>query len=137
MKSKLSKILFGFLLLSALIAAAQEKEISGYVTDANSLSLPGVTVAIKNTTLGTQTDFDGKFSIKAAPDDILVFTFLGYKTQEIKAGSQSNLTVQLLDESVGLDEIVIVAYGTQKQRAVVGAIGKVSSEVLEKRKLLP
>jgi TonB-linked SusC/RagA family outer membrane protein len=133
MKSKLSKILFGFLLLNALIAAAQEKEISGYVTDANSLSLPGVTIAVKNTTLGTQTDFDGKFTIKATPEDILVFTFLGYKTREIKVGSQSNLTVQLLDESVGLDEIVIVAYGTQKQRAVVGAIGKVSSEVLEKQ----
>lgn len=133
MKIKLSKILFGFLLLNVQIAAAQEKEISGYVTDANSLSLPGVTVALKNTTQGTQTDFDGKFTIKAAPDDILVFTFLGFKSQEIKVGNQSNLTIQLLDESVGLDEIVIVAYGTQKQRAVVGAIGKVSSEVLEKQ----
>ncbi|AWG25784.1 SusC/RagA family TonB-linked outer membrane protein [Flavobacterium kingsejongi] len=133
MKIKLSQLLFGFLFFSVQIAVAQEKQISGIVTDASQLSLPGVSVVVKNTNQGTQTDLDGKFTLKASPDAILVVTFMGFKTQEIKVSHQPSVVIRLEEETIGLDEIVIVAYGTQKQRAVVGAIGKVGSEVFEKQ----
>ncbi|WP_306354083.1 SusC/RagA family TonB-linked outer membrane protein [Flavobacterium sp. '19STA2R22 D10 B1'] len=133
MKIKLPKILFGFLLFVVQIAAAQQKEISGVVTDASKLTLPGASVLLKSTNQGVQTDLDGKFAIKADANDVLIFSYVGFKSQEIKVGNQTSISVQLAEEALGLEEIVIVAYGTQKQRAVVGAIGKIGTGVFEKQ----
>lgn len=111
--------------------AEQKKEISGTVTDSKGLSLPGVSVVAKGTTIGTVTDFDGKFTL-AIPADVqtLVFSFVGMKTQEITIGSKTKVNLVLVEESVGLEEVVAIGYGVQKKSVVTAAISKVSSDEL-------
>lgn len=81
------KNLIYFLLFVPLLLFAQTKEVTGTVTSADDgMPLPGVNVLVKGTTTGTQTDFDGKYTIKASKNDVLVFSYLGYKNQEITIG---------------------------------------------------
>lgn len=133
MKSINVKLLFSSLLvLLCNIAIAQEKSLSGTVIDTEGLYLPGVSVIIKNSNQGVQTDLNGSFVLKVKPGDILSFDYLGFTPQEVKIGNQENLTVVLEEVGTNLDDIVIVAYGTQKQKAVVGAIGQIKSDVIGK-----
>lgn len=119
------------LLLSMLIVNAQTRQITGVVTSADDgLGMPGVSIVIKGTTSGTTTDFDGRFSISSSSKDILVFSFVGMVTQEIAVANNSVINVQLQQETVGVDEVVVVAYGTKNKRALTGAVTSVGSEVL-------
>ena len=96
--------------------AQQEKVVSGVVTDSTGFPLPGVTVAVKGTTNGTITNGTGNYSIsKVQQDDILQFSFVGMKTQEIAVGTQSVINVVLEEETVGIEEVVAVGYGTMKK----------------------
>ena len=88
--------------------------------------LPGATVLVKGTNNGTTTDFDGNFSIQANQDDILVISFVGFLTQEVEIGNQSNLTISLLQDL--LEEVVVTGYGTQKKEEITSAIVSISSE---------
>ncbi|UNY99804.1 TonB-dependent receptor [Zhouia spongiae] len=106
--------------------------ISGQVTDNTGAPLPGATVSVKgNESVGTQTDFDGKYSLQV-PDNntILIFRFLGFKTQEVAIGSSTVIDISLEEDAQSLDEIVVVGYGTQKKSDVTGAISTVKSEDL-------
>lgn len=133
MKSINVKLLFSSLLiLLCNIAIAQEKSLSGTVIDTEGLYLPGVSVIIKNSNQGVQTDLNGSFVLKVKPGDILSFDYLGFTPQEVKIGNQENLTIVLEEVGTNLDDIVIVAFGTQKQKAVVGAIGQIKSDVIDK-----
>ncbi|WP_461139295.1 TonB-dependent receptor [Spirosoma pomorum] len=118
----------------AALAASADQTISGTVTDEKNQPLPGVTVAIKNTTRGTTTDAAGKYSI-AIPDDkaTLVFSFVGYEKQEILVGKQTSLSVQLKGEARGLDEVVVVGYGSQKRATLTGAIATIDNKVFQDR----
>ena len=122
-------LLFSFLCLSVIISA-QEKTISGVVKDgATGELLPGVNVTIKGTTIGAITGLDGTYTIKANSNDaVLVFSFVGFIDEEIRVGDQTAIDVNLEADILGLDEVVVVGYGTQKKSLVTGSIAKMESE---------
>lgn len=131
-KSLLLLLLFlGTQSLSAVYAQAQRK-VTGVVTDNKGESIPGVNVLVKGTTLGSISDLDGNYTI-TVPDakSVLVFTFVGYQTQEIAVGNQKTINVKLLDDTQALDEVVVVGYGTQKKATLTGAVSSVKGENLK------
>jgi len=110
-----------------------QREITGTVMDENSQPLPGVNVFIKGTTTGTITDAQGSFSLRA-PDDpeaVIVFSSIGYGTQEITIGNQTTFNPSMEPDYVGLDEVVVVGYGTQKKSDITGSLASVSAEQIE------
>lgn len=127
----------GFLFIVCLLVTmgtyAQEREISGRVTDTKGESLPGVSVLIKGTTTGVATDINGKFILKTIPENVLIFSFIGYKSQEVTVGNQKTLNVTLQEESEKLDEVVVVGYGVQKKSEITGSIAKVSGKDIADR----
>lgn len=109
--------------------STQQKKVSGKVTDTSGMSLPGVSVVIKGTTIGTITDAQGAYELsKIDQNATLIFSFVGMATQEIKVGSQTTINVNLKEESIGLDEVVAVGYGTQKKSDITGSVTSVSKE---------
>ncbi len=111
--------------------AEQKKELSGTVKDGQGLPLPGVTIYVKGTTTGTITDIDGNFSL-AVPADakILVFSFIGMKTQEFPISEKTIFNVIMSEALVTMDEVIAVGYGVQKKASVVGAITSTTSKEL-------
>lgn len=107
----------------------QQKSISGKVTDLTGASLPGVSVVVKGTTTGVITDIDGKYTLTKVPENAtLQFSFVGMKTIEIKLDGRSVLNVKLQETSIGIDEVVTIAYGTQKKRELTGAISSIKTD---------
>ena len=131
MKTKFSGILTLLLAFVVQLTFAQEKTISGTVTDGSGLPLPGTTVLIKGTSSGTSSDFDGKYSIKATQGATLVFSFVGYTTSEVTVGASNTINVSMKENAAALEEVVVVAYGTQKREALTGSVGEVKTEALE------
>ena len=110
-----------------------QKEIDGQVLNSAGEPLPGVNVIIKGTTEGTITNVEGKFSIANVPEDgILVFSFIGMLTEEIPVGNQTQINITLVDDIVGLDEVVVIGYGSMKRRDLTGAVSSVKSEEIVK-----
>jgi len=110
-------------------ALAQSKTISGTVSDSYGMTLPGVSVLIKGSTQGTVTDLDGKFSLTSDQDiGTLVFSYIGYSTQEVIVGNQNVLDVTLEEDLVGLDEVVVVGYGVQQKKDITGATSTINKE---------
>ena len=129
MKQLLQKVLLGFtVLLSWQFAQAQGRAISGKVSDTGGSPLPGVSVTVKGTTQGAITDAAGKFSTQVANNATLVFSYIGYKAQEVKVGSQSTVDVSLEDDAASLNEVVVVGYGSQKKSQLTGSISSVSGK---------
>ncbi len=107
--------------------------VSGRVTDSSGTPLPGVTVVIKGANMGTITDTDGKYIISKVPDNaILSFSFVGMKTLEIKVDGRTTVNVIMLEEMVGIEEVVAVGYGTQKRTTITGSVSAVKGEMLAK-----
>ncbi|MCW3805350.1 SusC/RagA family TonB-linked outer membrane protein [Plebeiibacterium marinum] len=107
------------------------KTISGTVVDKANLPIPGVSVFIKNTSIGTITDIDGKYVLAQVPNDgIVVFSFIGMKTKEIMVSDQLQINVVLDDQSIGLDEVVAIAYGNTTQRKSTGSLQSIKSKEL-------
>ena len=121
-----------FFLISAS-CWAQTKTITGTVlSDVESKPLQGVSVVIKGKTTGTQTDVNGNFTVQAAPNEMLVFTFTGFISQQIKVGSASTLAISLKqDESAKMDEIVVVGYGTARRSKLTSSVSKLDKKFLE------
>lgn len=120
-----------FLLLAGTLFA-QQREIKGRVTDgADKSGMPGVTVMIKGTTTGTATDIDGNYMLKAGNKDVLVFSFVGMKTQEITVGNQQMIQVSLQSDQEQLDEVIVVGYTTRKKGTISGAVTTVKEDVLK------
>lgn len=118
------------LALVTQVLFAQERIVSGTISDKTGLPLPGVSILIKGTQSSTQSNFDGKYTIKAAPNQNLVFSFIGMKTKEVIASS-SKIDVVLLEDSQELAEVVVTAFGIKKQkRSVSYATSNVSSTEL-------
>ena len=112
----------------------QQKSVSGKVTDASGSSLPGVSVLVKGTSNGTITDADGIYTLNRIPDNaVLQFSFVGMKMQEVAVGGKSTINVSLTEESIGIEEVVAIGYGTQKKVNLTGAVEQVSSDVFENR----
>ena len=112
------------------VVDSTRRYISGNVSDSSG-PLPGAIVVIKGTTSGTQTDFDGNFTINANPEDKLLISFIGFKTKEVTMGNGTVLQIQLEEDSSELDEVVITAYGVEPARMATGSIVReVSSQLL-------
>ena len=120
MKTKFSGILTLLLALAVQYTFAQEKLISGTVADESGLPLPGVNIIVKGTTNGTQTDFDGKYSINASVGDVLSFTYVGLKSQEVTVGASSTLNVTMQEDASVLDEVVVTALGIKREKKSLG-----------------
>ena len=108
----------------------QVKKITGVVTDSAGETVIGANVSVKGTTNGTITDINGKFQLEVSGDAVLQISYMGYNTQEVPVGKQSIINVKLTENSQALDEVVVVAYGTQKARSVTGAMSKLGTEEL-------
>jgi TonB-linked SusC/RagA family outer membrane protein len=131
MKTKLKGFLTLLLALIVQITFAQEKTVSGTVSDSSGI-LPGVSVVIKGTTQGTETDFDGKYSIKANTGDVLSFSYVGYKIVERTVGNSSNIAVTMIQDENVLDEIVITALGIKsKPKALSYSIQSIDAEEIK------
>lgn len=115
MKLKFNGILVLLLVLVAQLTFAQERSVTGNVSDDSGMPLPGVSVLIKGTQNGTQTDFDGKFTIKASPTQTIVFTYIGMKSQEVKASS-TTLNVKLESTAQELEGVVVTALGIKREK---------------------
>jgi TonB-dependent SusC/RagA subfamily outer membrane receptor len=111
------------------LAAWQQATITGTVTDTRNQPLPGVTVVIKGTTQGTITDADGKYSLlNVKSESVLQFSFVGMKTQEVVVGSQTTINVKLEDETIGIEEVVAVGYGTLQRNRISTSIASINPE---------
>ena len=131
MKITLAK---GLTLLGAFLCfcVVQAQTVSGTVSDANG-PLPGASVVVKGTTYGTQTDFDGNYTLNdVAADAVLVFSYIGFSAQEIAVNGQTTINVVLEENASELDEVVVVGYGTQNRRTAVGAVESVKAEEFNK-----
>tara|TARA_B100000949_G_C14284779_1_gene453638 strand:+ start:1446 stop:4421 length:2976 start_codon:yes stop_codon:yes gene_type:complete len=123
---------YGFLTLMVLLCTvfgySQTKTVTGTVSD-NMGPMPGVNVLVKGTTNGVVTDFDGVFTIDdVSNEDILVFSYIGFVTQEVPVGTQEEIDIVLQEDTQALDEVVVVGYGTQKKSNVIGSVASVEVE---------
>ena len=132
MRTKFNGIITLLLVLFVQISFAQEKTVSGTVSDTSG-TLPGVSVIIKGTTTGTETDFDGNYSIKVKIGDILSFSYLGYVKVERNVGNASTINVTLKEDANVLDEVVVIGYGTTTKQAFTGSAKVVKAEDLERK----
>lgn len=108
-----------------------EINVSGVVKDDTGQPLPGVTVLVKGTSIGTVTELDGSYTLTAPEEAVLVFSFVGYMVQEINVGNQSIIDVTLREDETSLDEVVVVGYGTQKKRDITGAVSSISDTEIQ------
>ena len=135
MKTKFSGILTLLLAFIVQISFAQEKTISGTISDASGMPLPGVNIIVKGTTNGTQTDFDGNYTINASVGDVLTFTYVGLKTVEQTVGSSNTMNVTMQEDAALLDEVVVTALGIKREKKSLGyAQQSVGGEELVKAK---
>ena len=112
----------------------QQGAVRGKITDTAGLPLPGVTVVVKGTTQGTITDSNGEYSFTSLPANAtLVFSFVGMRSQEVVVGNQTTINVTMEEETIGIEEVVAIGYGTQKKVNLTGAVSQVTAEVLESR----
>jgi len=120
MKTKLSGILTLFLALIVQVTFAQEKTISGTVTDQDGLPLPGVNILVEGTTTGTQSDFDGLYTIEAEVGQVLVFSYIGQKNARITVGASNTINVQMEESAQALEEVVVTALGIKRNPRSLG-----------------
>ena len=115
------------------VLIAQNIEVKGVVTDQTSgQPIPGVNIIVAGTSKGTSTDFDGNFELRdVSLNSVLVFSYLGYKTQQITVVDRSPIMVALEEDAQALDEIVVIGYGTQTKKEITGAVGVVTSETID------
>ncbi len=107
--------------------------ISGKVSDENNAGLLGTSIAVKGTSAGTITDDNGNYSMSVQDTGvILIFTFVGYNTQEVKVGTLTEINVQMTPEYMSLDQVVVVGYGTQRKKDITGSIAIADTEIMEK-----
>jgi TonB-linked SusC/RagA family outer membrane protein len=132
MKHKLLSFLIS-LLFAPILLSAQEFTITGKILDNKGISLPGVTILIKNTTVGTISDFDGNFNLKASANSILIFSMVGMETQEYNVLNNQFITITLLENVKQLNEVVVIGYGSAKAKDLTAPIVTVKGEELSKQ----
>ncbi len=118
--------------LFSLIGFSQTMEITGNISDASGLPLPGVTIIQVSTNNGAITDFDGYFTVKGIKiGDQLKFSYLGFREKTVTIKTKNSLVITLDEDQESLDEVVIVGYGTQTKKEITGAVSVVSSQTIE------
>jgi TonB-linked SusC/RagA family outer membrane protein len=118
-------------LLSNTQLSAQESSISGVISDDDANPLPGVNVFIKGTNVGTATDFDGNYSISVNTGDVLLFSFVGFSSQEVTVGDENTIDVSMVTDYANLDEVVITGYGSTRKKDLVSSIAQIKGDALE------
>ncbi|MEC3966940.1 TonB-dependent receptor [Flagellimonas halotolerans] len=132
--SNRTSILFFLLMLlnvATVTVYAQTAQITGTITDEQGVPLPGATVLVKGTTNGAQSDFDGNYSIEANIGDTLVFSYIGFTTQEVEVSNQTIIDVTLGQSTAVLDEVVVTGYGSQSRSTLTSSVSKLDTKVLE------
>lgn len=132
MRFKILKVLLPAMLLG-LSTMAQEKTVTGTISDQSGLPLPGASIVVQGTTTGTQSDFDGNYSINVAVGQTLLFTYIGQKSQSIVVGASNRIDVQMQEDAEALEEVVVTAFGIERNPKSLGyAVSKVAtSDLLE------
>ena len=110
--------------------AIGQKTISGVISDADAVPLPGVNVIVKGTNKGVVTDFDGNFALEANDGDVLTISFIGFTTQEVVVGDDNNLSISLDEDYAKLDEVIITGYGSTAKKDLVSSISQIKGEAL-------
>lgn len=129
------RILIVFILFFSLPTTlfCQEITVRGKITSQNNESLPGVTIVIKGTSSGTVSNHDGDYILpNVSGNTVLVFSFVGMHTQEILVGTQTTINVVMEEESIGLDEVIAIGYGTVKRSDLTGSVARISSDQISK-----
>ena len=117
-----------------IVEKPQTQVVSGNVTDSDGIPLPGASILEKGTTNGTQSDFDGNFSLDLTDSNAtLVVSYIGYSSQEISAVGQEKIKIALLIDAASLDEVVVIGYGTALRKDVTGSTGSVKAEIIEQQ----
>ncbi len=128
------KLLSMILLIGYAHVSWSQSIVTGTVTDNQDIPLPGVNVIIKGTSNGTATDFDGNFQVNVDQGDVLMFSYLGYQTQEVVYKGQSTIDIKMEEDASRLEEVVVIGYGSVKRTDVTGAISSLDSETLTEQK---
>ncbi|KAF0238049.1 MAG: TonB-linked outer membrane, partial [Prolixibacteraceae bacterium] len=137
MEKKCFKGFLAFLLLAVCMSFsnglyAQQKTIRGKVTDTGNNPLPGVSVVVKGATIGTVTNVDGDYElIMPADAATLMYSYIGMRTQEVAIGTQTTINIVLAEDLVGLDEVVVIGYGTRLKEEITGSVSTVSADQLQ------
>ena len=131
MKKRLHGILTFLLVLVAQLTFAQEKTVTGTVVDDGGMPLPGVNIIEKGTSNGTQSDFDGNYSISVEVGDVIVFSYVGFETQEVTVGSSNTYDVTLGSDAAALQEVVVMGYVAKRREDMTGSAVQVGSEDLQ------
>lgn len=118
--------------LCTTVAFAQQKSIKGTVIDATGEPLIGVNVSVKGTTIGIITDIDGNYTLEVPTNATLVFSYIGYRTQELPVGNQSTINITMQEDTQNIDEVVVVGYGVQKKETVTGSVSTLKGDDLIK-----
>lgn len=116
-----------------VVVSIRDVEIQGKITDENGEGLPGASVVVKGTAIGTTSDLDGNYKLSAPEGAMILVSFVGYSTQEITLGAQTVLDIQMVPDAEQLEEVVIVGYGTQEKTKLVGAVAQVEAEKINDR----
>lgn len=126
------KLILLLMLLSITMVSFAQQTVTGVVKSASdNQALPGVNVILKGTSIGTSTDFDGNFSIKAPANGTLVVSYIGFKTQEVAINSQAVIEIVLEEDFAQLDAVIVVGYGTQKKSDITGSVSSVKVSELQ------
>ncbi|MCF8715897.1 TonB-dependent receptor [Joostella atrarenae] len=128
MRSKFTWILTLFMALVLQFSYGQEKTITGVITDQDGLPLPGANITVKGTSTGTQTDFDGNYSISAAVGKVLVYSYVGQQTEERTVGAASTINISLEQDAQALEEVIVLGYSKKEAYEVTGSSVQVSGE---------
>ncbi len=114
-----------------------QESVSGKITDKDGTPLPGVTIVVKGTTKGTVSDFEGNYSVNGvSPDAVLVFSFVGMKTQEISVGEKTQIDVTMADDAIGLDEVVAIGYGVARKSDLTGSVSVLPVGNIERKPVI-
>ena len=134
MRTNLNGILTLFLAFIVHLSFAQDKTISGTVTDQQGLPLPGVNIIVEGTINGTQTDFDGNYAINASAGQVLLFSYIGQKDERRTVGAGNTINVEMTEDAQALEEVVVTALGIKREQKSLGyAVSRVGSEELEQK----
>ncbi|MEO8473568.1 MAG: TonB-dependent receptor [Chryseolinea sp.] len=118
------------MLMLASVAWAQDRTVSGTITDENAVGMPGVNIIVKGLSSGTVTDVNGKFTLTAPANGTLVITFVGYKTVEVPVGDRTSIDVAMDVDLASLDEVIVTGYALENRREVTGAVSTVKTSAL-------
>ena len=134
MRTKLNGLLTLLLVFFVHLSFAQDKTITGTVTDGNGLPLPGVNIVVEGTSSGTQTDFDGNYAISASEGQVLLFSYIGQKDVRRTVGAGSTVNVQMEEDAQALEEVVVTAQGIKREKKALGyAVTSVGQEQIQDR----